>query len=125
MDLKDLVVFQLAMELGEKIWKIVSSFEDFSKRTLGSQLVRSSDSIAANISEGFGRYHYKEAINFYYYARGSFYETSTWLVKAKNRGLVSNKEYSELEASMKTLGIKLNNFISTVGKKSSSTINDH
>ena len=57
MDLKDLVVFQLAMELGEKIWNLVSPFENFSKRTIVSQLVLSTDSIAAKIREGFGRYH--------------------------------------------------------------------
>jgi len=38
------------------------------------------DSIAANLSEGFGRYHYKEKKNFSYYSIGSLYETKTWIV---------------------------------------------
>jgi len=49
------------MEIGEKIWTMVEGWDYLSKRTIGSQLIRAADSIAANISEGFGRYHYKEA----------------------------------------------------------------
>jgi len=44
-------------------------------------LIKAVDSVAANISEGFGRYHYKEAKHFSYYSRGSLYETKTWLTK--------------------------------------------
>lgn len=48
------------MEIGEKVWKIVNAWDYFAKDTIGKQLIRSTDSIAANISEGFGRYHYKD-----------------------------------------------------------------
>ena len=51
--------------------------------TIGKQLVRSADSIAANISEGFGRYHFKDSKRFYYISRGSLFETKTWLEKSK------------------------------------------
>jgi len=39
---------------------VVDRWNYFQKDTVGKQLVRSADSIAANLSEGFGRYHYKE-----------------------------------------------------------------
>ena len=73
MNLEELQVYQLSMELGEKIWKIVSEWNYFSKDTIGKQLIRNSDSVAANIAEGFGRYHFKKTKNFSYYARGSLY----------------------------------------------------
>ncbi|TMI72809.1 MAG: four helix bundle protein [Bacteroidetes bacterium] len=41
------------------------------------------DSIAFNISEGYGRFHYKENKNFCYYSRGSAKETLTGVHKAK------------------------------------------
>ena len=45
------------------------------KRTVGYQIIRSADSIAANIAEGYGRYSPKDKANFYRYSRGSFEET--------------------------------------------------
>ena len=55
MELEDLRVYNLSMELGEMIYKNVETWSIFDKDTLGKQIVRSADSVAANISEGFGR----------------------------------------------------------------------
>ncbi len=116
MELEELNVYKISMELGETVCDIVENLDYFPKKTLGVQLVRSADSIAANISEGFGRYHFKESINFYYYARGSLFETRTWLTKANNRKLISQNEYELLIALLKNLSVKLNNFIKSIGK---------
>lgn len=77
MKLEELQVYQLSMGIGEKIWSIVIDWSYFEKDTIGKQLVRAADSVAANLSEGFGRFHFKEAKNFSYYSRGSLYETKT------------------------------------------------
>lgn len=116
MRLDDLQIYRLAMELGDDVYDIVSKWNYFSKETVGKQLVRSADSVAANISEGFGRYHFKEAKNFSYYARGSLYETKTWLSKARKRNLIEDAKYEELIKNIDTLGIKLNNYIKSIGK---------
>ncbi len=89
MKLEDLQVYQLSLEIGESVWKIVNTWDYFVKDTVGKQLIRSADSIAANISEGFGRYHYKDSKRFYYISRGSLFETKTWLEKSKNRKLIT------------------------------------
>lgn len=116
MELEELQVYKLAMELGENIWTIVINWKYFEKDTIGKQLVKASDSIAANISEGYGRYHFKENINFCYYSRGSLYETKTWITKSYNRNLISKEKYEKLLEKVKTLGIKLNNYINSIGK---------
>ena len=116
MDLNDLRIYNQSIEIGEKIWNIVITWNFFSKDTVGKQFVRSTDSIAANISEGFGRYHFKDSRNFLFYARGSLYETTTWLNKAYNRKLLKEPEYNDLKDQLKDLGIKLNNYIKTIGK---------
>jgi four helix bundle protein len=123
MNLEELQVYQLSMELGEKIWKIVSEWNYFSKDTIGKQLIRSSDSVAANIAEGFGRYHFKETKNFSYYARGSLYETKTWLAKAVNRKLIIEEECNTILEEINVLGVKINNFINSIGKQNSTTNN--
>ncbi|MBI9069594.1 MAG: four helix bundle protein [Salinivirgaceae bacterium] len=119
MNLEDLKVYQLSMVIGDKVWDIVNSWDYFIKDTIGKQIVRSADSIAANISEGFGRYHFKDSKKFLYYSRGSLYETKTWLTKAKNRNLISDKEYQYFESEIKNLGVKLNNYIKSIGNNTS------
>ena len=68
--LEDLKVYQMAMEIGEMTWTIIQNWGVFVKDTIGKQFVRASDSIAANIAEGYGRYHYRENRQFCYCARG-------------------------------------------------------
>jgi len=104
------------MEIGEKIWIIVEGWDYLSKRTIGTQLIRAADSIAANISEGFGRFHYKEAKQFTYYARGSLFETKTWLAKANKRILLKQHEFDQIIDKINTLGVKLNNYINSIGR---------
>ena len=117
MKLEDLQVYQISMKIGNKVWEIVKTWEHFEKRTLGDQIIRSADSIAANISEGYGRYHFKENKQFAYYARGSLYETITWLSKAKNRNLIVTNVFDELNSQLETLNMKLNAYIKSIGKK--------
>ncbi len=80
------------MKLGEKIWGLVQKWGYFSKGTVGKQLVKASDSVSANISEGFGRFHFKETRQFSYFARGSLYETKTWLTNWMETIRLSNRE---------------------------------
>ena len=103
------------MDLGEEVYAIVIKWSYFNRDTVGKQLVRAADSIAANLSEGIGRYHYKERKNFSYYSRGSLFETKTWLTKAHNRQLLSEEKFNELLQSVEKIGIKLNNYIKTIG----------
>lgn len=113
--LDDFRVYQLAMALGEDIWKIVAKWNYFCKDTVGKQLVRAVDSIAANLSEGLGRYHFREVRNFSYYSRGSLFETKTWLTKAHNRKLIDD-EFNEFIEQIDSIGVKINNYINTLGK---------
>jgi len=117
MQIEDLQVYQLAMELGEKVWEIVIQWNYFAKDTIGKQLVRSADSVAANLSEGFGRFSYKENKQFCYYARGSLYETKTWLTKGKNRNLVKDEEFNMLNQDIESTGKILNAYIKSIGKQ--------
>jgi four helix bundle protein len=117
MKLEDLEIYRIAMSVGEKVWLIVEDWSYFAKDTVGKQLVKASDSIAANISEGFGRYHYKEARQFAYYARDSLYETKTWLTKASNRNLLNKQEFESIINNIDILAVKLNNFINSIGRK--------
>lgn len=116
MDVQDLEIYQSAMETGDRIWRIVGGWNDFERRTIGLQMARASDSIAANLSEGYGRYHYRENRQFCYYARGSLHELRTWLRKAADRGLIREQEFNELEADVTLLAKRLNAYITSIGR---------
>jgi four helix bundle protein len=115
MKLEELRVYQMAMDMGEEVWGIVKKWDYFAKDTVGKQLVRAADSIAANLAEGFGRFHFKEAKNFGYYSRGSLFETKTWLTKAHNRTLITDEEFTNFMTIIDAIGIKLNNYINSIG----------
>lgn len=115
MSLEELKVYNLAMELGENVWKVVDTWNYFQKDTIGKQLVKSADSVAANLSEGYGRYHFKENRNFCYYSRGSLFETKAWLTKAHNRGFTSIEDFNKLMLDIEVIGKMLNGYIKSIG----------
>ncbi len=107
----DLDVYNLAEILSDMVWYDFDEWPEKAKRTIGYQVIRSSDSIAANISEGYGRYTPADRKQFYRYARGSLEETKTWLRKALRRKVVSAKRGEEYGRIFDELGPKLNAFI--------------
>jgi four helix bundle protein len=109
--LEELDIYQQAMEIGEEVWQMVSHWRYFERDTLGKQVVRSVDSIAANIAEGYGRYHFGDRKTFSYYARGSLLETKTWLEKALQRDLIERTRYDAILLKLKDLHFKLNIYI--------------
>lgn len=90
--LEDLNVYKVSMEIGEIVWRIVSGWAYFDKKTLGAQMVDAADSIGLNIAEGYGRFHFKENKNFCYYSRGSAKETWCALQKASARNLIKPED---------------------------------
>ena len=117
MKLEELKVYNEAMDIGEEVWNIVIEWNYFEKDTIGKQLVRSIDSVAANLSEGFGRYHFRESKHFAYYSRGSLYESKTWITKAHNRKLINQEIYENLISSIEVIGKMLNKYIQSIGKQ--------
>ena len=115
--LEDLEVYKVAMEIGEIVWTIVMKWEYFERKILGVQLVDAADSIAFNISEGYGRFHYKENKNFCYYSRGSAKETVTGIRKAKTRNLVSDEEFILLNEKLDIYFRLMFGYINSIGSK--------
>jgi four helix bundle protein len=116
MKLEELQIYNQSMAMAEKIWSIVIAWDYFSKDTIGKQLVKAADSIAANLSEGYGRYHYRENKNFCYYSRGSLFETKTWITKAYNRKLLDGSDFESFIKQIDDTGIRLNNYIASIGR---------
>ena len=81
---------------------------------MGDQFISSTDSIGANIIEGYGRYHYLDKIRFYYISRASLNESVFhWLELLLERNKIQQEQIEAMIAVAKELQIKLNNFIAT------------
>ena len=115
--INDLEVYREAMSLGESVWSFVTQWDFLAKDTVGKQLIRSADSIAANISEGYGRYHFKENQKFCFYARGSLEETQTWIEKSVKRQLIPEDQGRQLYSQLQTLKKRLNAYIRSIGSE--------
>ncbi len=116
MRLDELEVYGMAMDIGERVWNLVKGWDYFAKDTIGKQFVKAADSMAANLSEGYGRFFFKENKQFGYYARGSLYEATTWLEKAHRRKLAADVEYAALRKDLESLAVRINNYLRSIGK---------
>lgn len=114
--LEDLEVYKVAMEIGEIVWGIVEKWNYYQKDTLGKQFTKAADSVALNISEGYGRFHYAENRNFCWYSRGSAFETSTAIKKAVSRRLMTVEEEEILRSKLLYYFKLINPYIKSIGK---------
>ena len=81
------------------------------KWNLNQQLRRSSNSIPANIAEGYGRFYYQEIIRFCYIARGSLEETLSHLVMCVELKYIPKTLFDSLEQDGEKLTQMINGYI--------------
>jgi len=89
-DFNHLVAYRLARALARDVYRAVARWPDFDRSTVGLQVVRSADSVAANIAEASGRWTKADRRRFLLVARGSLLETEHWLSTANERGLLKS-----------------------------------
>ncbi|MDX1940949.1 MAG: four helix bundle protein [Saprospiraceae bacterium] len=110
--LKNLVVYQISRELSRADWEIYANMNFEQKKLMGDQFLRATDSVGANIVEGYGRFHYLDQVRFYYIARASLQEAFFhWLELMHERGWIMEETFKSLSERATQLQVKLNNFI--------------
>jgi four helix bundle protein len=72
---------------------------------------RAAISITANIAEGYGRYHYREGIQFYRISRASLYELKDHLISCYDLRFISKELYDEGIVLIEVAKKILNGFI--------------
>ncbi len=109
--MEGLEMFKETERLSDEIWEAVLRWRPFARETVGRQLVRAADSIGANMTEGDGRYHYKEKLNFYYIARGSVKESCCWIRRGRSRSLLTAEEVDSFLARLESVRRWINSLI--------------
>ena len=109
-----LEVYQLSETVADRVWDLVHEWPQFAKSSIGNQLVRSADSIGANIAEGVGQK--TTGANAYHVriARGSLYETKHWLRRAYRRDLLSEDQVDDLKPLLDELAPRLNAYLNSI-----------
>jgi four helix bundle protein len=111
-------VYKLAEKLADEIWNIVIKWDALAKDTVGKQIIRSADSIGANIAEGDGRGSYQDHRRFIKIARGSLYETKHWLRRAYTRQLLTTTQVEIVKPIIDELSPRLNAYLKSIGNTS-------
>jgi four helix bundle protein len=115
---ENLRVYRLSEDLADAIWDIALRWSIFAKDTVGKQVVRSADSIGANIAEGSGRGSFADNRRFVRVARGSLHETLHWLRRAYRRKLLSEQHVQKLKIVVDNLFPMLNAYLKSIGNSS-------
>lgn len=89
-------IWQRAMELGEQINTLASSFPKKETYNLSSQIRRAADSVALNISEGSILQSNAEYRKFLGYSIRSLAEVVTYFHKANRRNYLENESFEQL-----------------------------
>jgi four helix bundle protein len=90
---------------------IITKIPSSEKFVLIDQIKRSSRSVCNNISEGYGRYHFQENIQFCRIARGSLFETLDHAIIALDEGYILEEDLKELRVIHNKTLLILNGYI--------------
>ena len=111
---KDMVIWQEAMNIGERIFRLTDNLPKKEDYGFTSQIRRAVLSISANIAEAYGRDYTADKINFYYFARGSITETQSHLEYGKRVGYIDNSNAKDLDKILCKLYDNINRVILTL-----------
>ena len=114
---EELEIWKKARTLKLEISATIKSFPSEEKYRLVDQLIRSSRSIGALISEGHGRFSYPDQIHFCVQARGSLSETISHLIDAMDANYISEIILEDYRTKFKELERMLKGYINYLRSK--------
>jgi len=105
---EDLVAWQLATELKERVFEITARAAVLKHRDFCEQIQTSSRSAPANLAEGFWRYSPRDNARFVRIALGSLGETANHLRDAWKENYITEDEYVSLaRLGRRALGVTI------------------
>lgn len=113
---KNLIVWNKAMLLVERVYELTRTFPDYEKYGIISQIRRCSVSIPSNIAEGSRRGTLKDFNNFLYNAFGSGAELETQLEISLRLKYINQKKFREIDSLLEEIMKMLNKMISNFKK---------
>lgn len=110
--LETLEAWKKAKEFALRIYlEVLPLLPPEEKWNLNQQLRRSSNSVPANIAEGYGRFYYQENIRFCYNARDSLEETLSHLVMCYELKYIPKSLFETLDQDGEKLTQLINGYV--------------
>jgi len=113
---EDLEVWKLCRELKYKLIGIAIKLPKEERYRMADQIIRASRSITNNIAEGYGRFHFKENIQFCRISRGSIYECIDHLYCCLDENLIESSIFENLKIECTRCLQILNGYIRYLNK---------
>jgi len=117
MHYKDLIAWQIAMELVNELYDATEVFPQREIYSLTNQMRRAAVSIPSNIAEGQARYSSREFRHFLRNSRGSLAELETQVLIAQRRNYLSKPQAAQLAKRADELSRILNGLINSLEEK--------
>ena len=114
---RDLLIWQKAMDLVERIYRVTQGFPKEELYGMTSQIRRSAISVPSNISEGHARRSTKAYLSFLSVAYGSLAELETQLILCNRLGYLRDESSEELLSLSAEIGRMINGLINSLSSK--------
>lgn len=93
---KKLLIWQVGMEIVDKVYDIIPLLPDVEKYGMKSQMTRSATAIPSNIAEGSAKRSQKDYLRYVEIALGSTFELETHCLVVEKRKWVKQEMISDL-----------------------------
>ena len=114
---EDLKCWQACREVRIFITNIVKSYPKEEKYSIVDNMKRAARSMTQNIAEGFGRFHYRENLQFCRISRGSLFELIDDLITSVDEGFISQEDYQLGRDKIANALALLNGYISYLNRR--------
>jgi len=115
---EDLDVWKVGRDIRQDLYRLATEFPKHEQYCLGQQVRTAAVSLTANIAEGYGRFHFKENVQFCRIARGSAYELLDHLIACHDQGYVDENHHQELRGKLLRFIQLVNGYIRSIGQPS-------
>ena len=106
--IREMSIFAESEELSDRVWRHVVRWDEFSRETIGKELVTSIDAINTSIAESYSHKSHHGRMHYLYTARGALFKSFILLEKAARRDLGAVAEFAR---SLEKLMPQLNEYI--------------
>jgi four helix bundle protein len=117
---EDLQCWQACREVRIFISELVKSYPKEERFSIVDNMKRAARSATQNIAEGFGRFHYKENLQFCRVSRGSLYELIDDLITSIDEGFINKEDYELGRIKISNAMALLNGYINYLNSKANS-----
>ena len=114
--LEDINAWKEARKLAKTINKIVSRLPKHEKYGIGKHLLENARNVPGNIAEGFGRFYYKDSVQFYRVAKGSLSEVKSDVYICFDRDYIEKEETDEAIKQIEVVDKLTNGLINSAYK---------